>query len=126
MTEKTKCELCGKPGSARCESCLWIADIIEACRRLTKLVEGVDFVTFAADICKNGVAQLHLYHHVGEGAKQQSSEARKRFSGVDWARLDKFSDDNETGTWGWPQAPTPEEIWKFIHEEAPILVEKLR
>ncbi len=60
------------------------------------------------------------------GAKRQPPEARKRFPGVDWERLDEFSDDNETGTWGWPQPPTPEEIWKFIHEEAPILVEKLR
>jgi uncharacterized protein with HEPN domain len=137
-TEESKrtCELCGDPGeqhkehSARCEPCLWIDDIIEACARLTKLVEKVDFSTFASGepdgICLNGIAQLHLYHHVGEGAKRQPPEARKRFPGVDWERLDEFSDDNETGTWGWPQPPTPEEIWKFIHEEAPILVEKLR
>jgi uncharacterized protein with HEPN domain len=136
-TEESKrtCELCGNPGtitqhkewySARCEPCLWIADIIEACERLTKLVKEVDFATFAASVRLTAEAQLHLYHHVGEGAKRQSPEARKRFPGVDWARLDKFSDDNETGTWGWPQAPTPKEIWKFIHDEAPTLVEKLR
>jgi uncharacterized protein with HEPN domain len=135
MTEETKCELCGNPVEqqkepARCEPCLWIADIIEACRRLTKLVEGVDFATFAsgteAGIVLNANAQMHLYHHIGTGAQQQSPEARKRFPGVDWELLDSFSDNNEMGMWGWPQAPTPEEIWKFILEEAPILVAKLR
>ena len=83
------CVLCGAPGEleetsrhwffARCESCLWLADMEEACRRLEALVKGVKKSTFVRAIGLVAVAKCHVCKHLGEGASFQSREVRKRF-----------------------------------------------
>ena len=146
------CELCGAPGEleetsrhwffARCKSCLWLADMEEACRRLKALVKGVKKSTFVRAIGLVAVAKCHVCKHLGEGASFQSKEVRKRFPSIPWKKLDawRWIDSIELAERAHAKGKirtskqfeamilkvTPTELWQFIKDEIPNIAEALR
>jgi uncharacterized protein with HEPN domain len=131
------CELCGAPGKTeetkrhwffvRCKSCSWLDDLVQACEYLGKLVEGKDFDTFAASEMDIVVAKFHLVRHVAVAAEFQPARVRKRFPAIDWRRLDKFrAVPNRVLKIDEDPEMSAEEIWKFIHEDVPVIKDVLR
>jgi hypothetical protein len=145
------CEFCGAPGEleetsrhwffARCKSCLWLADMEEACRRLEALVKGVKKSTFVRAIGLVAAAKCHVCKHLGEGASFQSREVRKRFPSIPWKKLDawrwigsiepaerarakgKIHTGKQFEAMILEVAPT--ELWEFITDEVPKIAEAL-
>ena len=77
------------------------------------------FAIFAADAGAVDAATLAL-RRLGEGFGRQSPERRSRLPGVDWARLEAFRSSDLV------RAMTAREIWAFVRDEVPALVEVLR
>ncbi len=128
---KRTCEVCGEPGAYKnrdhhigplCEPCDWLDDIVEACRCLACYPSKMDFAAFVAHATRLDACKRHV-QHLGEAASHQSPERRARLPGIDWRRLDSFR--AMTGVSGAP-AMTAVEVWTFILEQVPVLVEALR
>ena len=143
------CEMCGDPGkleesrdhwlSVRCLPCAWLDDMAEACRRLAAIFEGKDIATFVADRADVEVAKYHIRCHLGTGASHQSPERRARLPGVGWAKLDLWATIDSTDKMEQTEGDftmeeleamifrvSPEDLWKFIHEDVPVIKDALR
>ena len=126
-SERT-CEVCGEPGtheerhrwwSVRCGPCDQIGEIVAACERIEKLVEGLGLAAFAVDEITQDAVRLALVG-IGHAAACQPPAARARLPGVDWDRLERFKDAKAI------KAMPVDELWRFCIEEAPVLGRKLR
>jgi hypothetical protein len=144
------CELCGQPSpgprsninrwiSVRCDSCGWLDDMFLACGFLGKIATGKTQEAFVADFGAVIMAKNHITRHLGVGASHQSEEVRKRFPRVDWAKLDLWATIDGIGKMERAEGNftrqeleamifqvSPEDIWKFIHEDVHVIKEALR
>jgi len=143
------CELCGQPSpgpqtinrwvSVRCDSCGWLDDMVLACGFLSNIAAGKTQEAFVADFGAVVVAKNHITMHLGVGASHQSEEVRKRFPHVDWAKLDLWATIDSIEKMAQAEGNftreeleamifqvSPEDIWKFIHEDVPVIEEALR
>jgi len=148
---KRTCELCGQPSpdgprtnihkwvSVRCESCGWLDDMVLACDFLSTIVAGKTRETFAADFGALVEAKYHITRHLGQGASHQPENVREVFPAVDWSKLDLWATIDSTEkiekagdnlTREELEAMifrvTPEDLWKFITEDVPIIRAALR
>jgi ribosomal protein S27AE len=119
------CEICGEPGtlaerlrrwlSVRCESCEWLDEIEEACRRLVDCSEGC--IVSRPSGTPLDASRRHL-QHIGEAASHQPPERRARLPGIDWERLDRL----RRGAFSMSAV----EVWSFVLDEVPALAKALR
>jgi hypothetical protein len=117
---KSMCEVCGEAGTlekrgdhvaVRCEPCVWLDDMEEACRRLAGKKVSSDEAMDAA--------RLNI-QHLGEAASHQTPERRARLPGIDWKRLDDFRPVSVV------VAMSTADVRRFIRNEVPALAEALR
>jgi uncharacterized protein with HEPN domain len=143
------CELCGQPSpgpqtnvnhwvTVRCDSCGWLDDMVLACGFLSEIAAVETLEAFAADIGAVVMSKNHITRHLGVGAAHQPEEVRKRFPAIDWAKLDLWATIDSTDKMEQAQCDftkeeleamifqvSPEDIWKFIHEDVPVIKEAL-
>jgi uncharacterized protein with HEPN domain len=143
------CELCGQPSpgpqanikgwvTVRCDSCLWLNDMAQACGFLTKIAEGKTQETFVADFGAVVEAKYHITRHLGVGTAHQPDEVKKRFPDINWAKLDLWATIDSTDKMEQAEGDftreeleamifrvSPEEIWKFITEDVPVIKKAL-
>ena len=94
-------------------------EIVAACERIEKLVEGLGLAAFAVDEITQDAVRLALVG-IGHAAACQPPAARARLPGVDWDRLERLKDAKAI------KAMPVDELWRFAIEEAPELGRKLR
>lgn len=97
-----------------------VLDIVLACRRLGRFVEGVDEPTFQANEEKRwaAVSQLLL---VGEAANRLSGDFRATHAGIAWAQLRAMRNRliHEYDRINWHL------VWRTATEDVPLLLGQL-
>ena len=70
---------------------LFLQDILEACAKLTQLIDGVDLRAFSED-WRTRDAVLHNLEVIGEAVKRIPEELKTKAPGIPWRRIAGFRD----------------------------------
>ncbi len=112
--------------------------MVLACGFLREIAAGKTRKVFVADIGAVVMSKNHITRHLGVGAAHQPEKVRKRFPAIDWAKLDLWATIDSTDKMEQAEGDftreeleamifqvSPENIWKFIHEDVPVIKEAL-
>jgi uncharacterized protein with HEPN domain len=100
---------------------VWLADIVEACERITSYVAGMDEAAFRTDR-KTFDAVVRNLEIIGEAVKQVPEATRARAPEVEWRRIAGLRDVLIHAYFGVDIAI----IWNVVEAKVPTLLSAAR
>jgi uncharacterized protein with HEPN domain/predicted RNase H-like HicB family nuclease len=95
---------------------VWFNDILVGSLSLPQCAEGMDFAAFRASRPHQAAALRHI-REITEAASRQPADVKRQHRAVDWKALIQLKERKTR--------MTAREIWKFIREGVPALLEEL-
>src|SRR5947209_6626493 len=95
---------------------LRLADIMDACTRISEYVEGLDATTFARDL-KTQDAVIRRFAIIGEAVKALPPDMIEQEASIPWSQIAGFRDVLTRGYF----AIDPSVVWDAAQHKAPLL-----